>query len=241
VDSPLSWRKAGEMRRTSVYLQSPERHCIRVLVTRKESVMDCRVLRSIGLLVLFLLITDGSFGATAAVVPLSASDGEQVDQDHGLLRGTNHFTIGFIRNEQGQSPDFKHSNEMEWHIEEVTHGKRSLTVQLPVDGAFVVRLPVGSYRVTKMRFRSSGGSWHGVLPTAFEIRPWECTSLGTSMLQMQVGFVTGWISRHVLNEQEHTDAHHDPLFGGKRCSASMAKLGSSVRHPVKLDRYEAKK
>lgn len=189
------------------------------------------------LMTFLLLIADVSFGSTTAVVPLSTSDREQADQDHGLLLGTNHFTIGFIRNGQGQSPDFKHSSEMEWHIEEVTHGKRSLTVQLPIDGPFVVRLPVGSYRVTKMRFISSGGSWHTVLPTAFEIRPWECTSLGTSMLQMQVGFSTGWIRRQVLNEQEFSRNENGRTLGQKECPTSIAQLESSVKHSVRLDRH----
>ena len=188
---------------------------------------------------LLLLIADVSFGSTAAVVPLSASDREQADQDHGLLLGTNHFTISFIRNGQGQSPDFKYSNEMEWDIEEVTHGKRSLTVQLPVDGPFVVRLPVGSYRVTKMRFSSSEGSWHTLLPMAFEIRPRECTSLGTSMLQMQVGFSTGWIRRQVLNEQEFSHNENRRTLGQKECSTSMVRLESSGKHSVRLERHSS--
>ena len=198
--------------------------------------MNCPVFRSMCLTMLFLLIFDVSFGSNAVVVPLSALDREQADHDHGVLLGTNHFVISFSRNGQGQAPDFKHAKEMEWHLEEVVHGKRSLTVYLPVDGPFAVRLPVGSYRVSRMRFRSSEGTWHAVLPTAFEIRPWECTSLGTSMLQMQVGFVTGWISRQVLNEQESSSASHDQVIGRNTCSTSMAELGSSVKHPVKLDR-----
>lgn len=199
--------------------------------------MNHAMVRSTCLIILLLLIADVSLGSTAPIVPLSASGREQADQDHGVLLGTNHFTIGFIRNGQGQSPDFKHSNEMEWHIEEVTQGKRSLTVQLPVNGPFVVRLPVGSYRVTKMRFRSSEGSWHTVLPTAFEIRPWECTSLGTSMLQMQVGFYTGWVRRQVLNEQELSRNENRRTLEKKACPTSIAILESYGKSPVKLDRH----
>lgn len=198
--------------------------------------MNCSAYRSISLIALFLLITDMSFGSTADVVPLSALEREQADHDHGVLLGTNHLVMRFSRNGQGQAQEFNHSNEMEWHIEEVTHGKRSLTIHLPVDDPFVVRLPVGAYRVTTMRLRSSEGTWQAVLPTAFEIRPWGCTSLGTSMLQMQVGFVTGWI---VLHEQEFSRANHDQLIGGNRCSISRAPLRSSVKHPVRLDRSEA--
>lgn len=195
--------------------------------------------RSISLMIILPLIGDVAFGYTADVVSSSAFEREQADHDHGVLLGTNHFVMRFSRNGQGHAQDFNHSNEMEWQIEEVTHGKRSLTVHVPMDGPFVVRLPVGSYRVTTMRVRSPEGTWHAALPMAFEIRPWECTSLGTSMTQMQVGFVTGWISRHVLHEQEFSRANHDRLIVGNRCSISRAPLRSSVKHPVRLDRSEA--
>ncbi len=205
----------------------------------KESVMNRSRCRSICLMALLILQTNLSFGSIGVVVPLATSEREQADQDHGVLLGTNHLVMSFNRNGQGQAPEFKPSHEMEWHIEEVTYGKRSLTIHVPVDGSFVVRLPIGSYRVMAMRFHSSDGIWHTVLPTAFEIRPWECTSLGTSMLQMRVGFGTGWISRHVLHEQEFSRANHDQLIGGNRCSISRATLGSSVKLPVRLDRSEA--
>lgn len=204
--------------------------------------MRNHIISRIGPVSIFLLASSVACGYASVVVPVPPSDHEMaLDDGHGLLLGTNNFAMSFRRNGRDHAPDFKHSHEMEWHIEEVTRGKRSLTVHLPVDGSFVVRLPVGSYRVTNMRFRSSGGIWHTVLPTAFEIRPGECTSLGTSMFQLQVGFVTGWISRHVLNAQEPTGTSQDPLIGGNKCSTSMVRLRSSVKHPVKLERYEAQK
>lgn len=201
--------------------------------------MNCSRYRSIFFIVLYLLISDMSFGSTAVVVPLSALERVQADHDHGVLLGTHHVVMNVSRNGQGHAQNLRHSNEMEWQIEEVTHGKRSLTIHVPVNGSFVVRLPVGSYRVTTMRVRSPEGAWHGVLPTAFEIRPWECTSLGTSMFQMQVGFVTGWISRHVLHEQEISRTNHDQLIGANGCSISRAPLTSSVKHPIRLDRSAA--
>lgn len=201
--------------------------------------MNCSVCRSMCLVVLLTLQADLSFGSTAVVVPHSALERVQADDDYGVLLGTHHIVTNVSHNGQGHAPEFTHSKEMEWHIEEVTEGKRFLTILVPTHGPFVVRLPVGSYRVTTMRFPSPEGFWHGVLPTAFEIRPWECTSLGTSMLQMRVGFVTGWISRHVLHEQEISRANHDQLIGGNRCLISKAPLTSSVKQPVRLDRSEA--
>jgi len=195
--------------------------------------------RSVSLMIILLLVGDLVFGYTAGVVAPSVFERKQADHDHGVLLGTHHLVMNVSRNGQSHATNFRRSYEMEWDIEEVTHGKRSLTVHLPVDGPFVVRLPVGSYRVITMRIRSPEGTWHAVLPTAFEIRPWECTSLGTSMTQMQVGFVTGWISRHVLHEKEFSRANHDQLIGGNRCSISRATLRSSVKYPVRLDRSEA--
>lgn len=201
--------------------------------------MKHSVYRSVFLMVSFVLITGVSVGSPAVVLPLSVFERVQTDHHHGVLLGTNHVVMSFSRNGQGHAHDFNHSKEMEWQIEEVTHGKRSLTVQVPIDGPFSVKLPVGSYRVTTMRFRSPEGTWHGVLPTVFEIRPWECTSLGTSMFQIQMGFVTGWISRHVLHEEEFSRANHDQLIGGNKCSISRATIRDSVKHPVRLDRSEA--
>ncbi|MFO0698314.1 MAG: hypothetical protein U0236_03720 [Nitrospira sp.] len=201
--------------------------------------MKCWVCRSMCLVALLILQVDLSFGSTAVVVPLSAFERVQVDDDHGVLLGTHHVVSNIRQNGQGHAPDFTHSKEMEWHVEEVTEGKRFLTIHVPTDGPFVVRLPVGSYRVTAMRFRSAEGIWHGVLPTAFEIRPGECTSLGTSMLQIQMGFVTGWIARHVLHEQEISRVNHDQLLSGNSCSIYRAPLRSTEKHPVRLDRSRA--
>ncbi|MBX3349495.1 MAG: hypothetical protein KF747_12185 [Nitrospira sp.] len=201
--------------------------------------MKCLVCRSMCFVALLILQVDLSFSSTAVVVPLSALERVQVDDDHGVLLGTHHVIMNANRNGQGHAPEFTHSKAMEWHIEEVTEGKRFLTIHVPTHGPFVVRLPVGSYRVTMMRFPSPEGTWHGGLATTFEIRPGECTSLGTSMLQMQLGFVTGWISRHVLHEQEISRANHDQLIGGNRCLISKAPLTTSLKHPIKLNRSAA--
>lgn len=198
--------------------------------------MNGSVYRSIILIALFLLIMEVSLGSTPVVASLASLEREQADQEHGVLLGTHHVIMNTNRNGQGHAPKFTHSKEMEWHIEEVTEGKRFFTIHVPTHGPFVVRLPVGSYRVTMMRLPSPEGTWHGGLPTTFEIRPGECTSLGTSMLQMQLGFVTGWVSRHVLHEQEISRANHDHLLSGNSCSISMAPLGPSVKQPVRLDR-----
>lgn len=92
--------------------------------------MNRSVFRSMWLMVLCLVITDASFGSTAVVIPLSAVHPARADDNYGVLIGTNHVVMSFSRNGQSQAPGRNQSNEMEWHLEEVTQGKRSLAVQI---------------------------------------------------------------------------------------------------------------
>lgn len=196
--------------------------------------MNYSLVRFEHLVTVLLLVAGASYGCTTRVVPVSHSDTELIDENHGLLLGTHRLSA----NEPSRLSDLKWSSDMKWWIEEVTHGKRSLIVRLPLDGSFAVKLPAGSYRVTKMVFDSSRGKWHTVLPTAFEIRPRECTSLGTSELQVQMGFLAGWITRQVLKEQELAGDDHGRIARGERCPTSIAQLESPVKRSVKLGFYE---
>lgn len=184
---------------------------------------------------LFLLVSSVALGCASIVVPAPPSDNEMaIDEGYGLLVGTHRLD----QDGKIQLSELKWSSDMKWWIEEVSHAKRSQIVRLPLDGAFTVKLPVGSYRVTKIVFDSSRGKWHTVLPTTFDIRPRECTSLGTSALQIQVGFLGGWITRQVLNEQGFVDDGRERIAGGDRCPLSVAQLESPVKRFVKLGTYE---
>ena len=196
--------------------------------------MNRSLLRFVYLVSVLLLIAGASYGCTTRVVPMPHSDTEMIDDGHGLLLGAHRL------DQDGKIllSAHKWSTEMKWWIEEVTHGKRSLIVRLPLDGSFTVKLPAGSYRLTKIVFDSSRGKWHTVLPTAFEIRPRECTSLGISKLQVEVGFLAGWITRQVLTEQELAGDDHERISEGERCPTSIAQLESPVKRSVKLGLYE---
>lgn len=196
--------------------------------------MNRSLFRLVYLVSVLLLVAGASYGCTTRVVPILHSDTEMIGDGHGLLLGTHRLD----QDGKTQLSALKWSSDMKWWIEEVTHGKRSQIVRLPLDGAFAVKLPAGSYRVTSIVFDSSRGKWHTVLPTSFEIRPRECTSLGTSELRLQVGFLGGWITRQVLNEQELAGDDRERVVRGEKCPTSMAPLESPVKRSVKLGLYE---
>lgn len=177
-----------------------------------------------------LLMTGLSVGCVTRVAPGMHSHAEAIDDGHGLLLGTHRLSAA----DQRRLSDLKWSSNMKWWIEDVTSGKRSLVVRIPLDGAFAVKLPAGSYRVTTIVFDSSRGKWHTELPTAFEIRPQECTSLGTSEFQVEVGFRAGRITRQVLSGQELADNDRDQVMGRERCPTDMVQLESPVTRSVKL-------
>lgn len=181
-----------------------------------------------------LLMTGVAIGCVSRAVPISHTHVEAIDDGHGLLLGTHRLSA----DDQKRLSDLKWSSNMKWWIEEVTQGKQSLVVRVPLDGAFAVKLPAGSYRVTDIVIDSSRGKWHTALPTTFEIRSRECTSLGTSELQFKVGLWGGWIARQVLNAQELGDDGRERMAGERTCPTSMAQLESPVTRSIRLGLYE---
>jgi len=169
-------------------------------------------------------------GCTTHVVPVSPSEITITDEGHGVLFGKVHLT----RNGQDPSVDLQWPREMKWWVEDEPHGKRFLITHLPINGPFAVKLPAGSYRVTDISFPSARGLWHTVLPTAFTIRSRECTSLGTSEIEMHTGFFTGWIIRNVYNEQALLQDDFESLLETKQCPTTVAPLESPVKNVVRL-------
>lgn len=137
--------------------------------------------------VCIFLVMHVALGCTT-VLPVSPVDD---DEGKGLLFG--HMRL--VWNEIETSEGFKQPVDMKWLIEEETQGKRFLTVYIPTRGPFTLKLPPGSYRVREISFYRPRGIWRSALPTAFQIQPRGCTSLGTWKLQLQTGFFGGWVTR----------------------------------------------
>lgn len=163
---------------------------------------------------------------TTVVAPIYHEDIAAPDEEHGLLLGHIHLT----RNGKTKSAGLQWPRDMNWWIEEETQGRRFLLTQLPIEGPYVVKLPAGSYRITDVSFDSIRGIWRAALPTAFSIRPGECTALGKWKLQLQAGFFAGWISRQVL-ETPHDEVQQ---FTVRDCPVSVAAVQSSVQSAVTL-------
>ena len=118
-------------------------------------------------------------GCTTVVTPLSTSDSMSIDGSHGLLVGH----IRFARHGPEQPEERKRPVDMKWSLEEETQGTHIVLADLPTDGPFMVKLPVGSYRVKGISVNGIWGTWHTVLPSTFLVQSGGCTSLGTLELQ----------------------------------------------------------
>jgi hypothetical protein len=189
--------------------------------------MNYPVFRRSMVLMGILLSVHFALGCATVVSPVSSSEVASVDANHGLLVGTIHLTHG--------PGDLKWSREMKWWVEEQTSGSRIFIKHLPLEGPFVLKLPPGSYRVTDITFTSIRGLWHTVLPTTFSIQPKACTSLGTWELEMQTGFFSGWMTRHVSHEEKVAHDAIERAFGAEGCPTLVAPLESPVKSLVKLN------
>lgn len=194
--------------------------------------MSDSILRHGFLVSVFLVCATFTVGCTTVVKPISSSEITMPDEHHGLVYGTIHLT----RNGKDQSAGLKWPGDMRWWVEDEAGGKRFLISHIPLDGPFVMKLPAGSYRVMDISFESIRGIWHVLLPTTFNINSRECTSLGTWELEMQTGFFTGWITRHVSHDAQADDPDDfGPVLQAKGCSTVVAPLESPVKRLVKLN------
>lgn len=192
--------------------------------------MTSQTIRHSSVLVSILLLASFPLGCTTVVKPVSSSSIAIPDQMHGLALGTIHLT----RNGKDQSDGLKWPGNMKWWVEEETNGKRFLISHLPLDGQFTLKLPAGSYRLIDISFEGTRGIWHTLLPTTFKIQPHHCTSLGVWELEMQTGFFTGWVTRHVSHESAIDQDDFGKALELKDCPTLLAPIESPVKRLVKL-------
>lgn len=192
--------------------------------------MNRQILHQSSILVGLLLLSSLALGCATVIKPVLSSGISAPDGVHGLAFGTIHL----IRNGKDQTAGLKWPGSMKWWVEDETDGKRFLIPHLPLDGQFILKLPSGSYRVVDITFNGTRGLWHTLLPTTFRILPNHCTSLGTWELEMQAGFFTGWMTRHVSHEQAVVQDDLGIMVEVKDCPTLIATLESPVKRLVKL-------
>lgn len=172
-----------------------------------------------------LLLAGIAAGCTTVVTPLSTSNPVSTDESHGLLIGNIQLTWhGTDKSERRTKP-----LNMKWSIEEATQGTHFVLADLPTAGPFVVKLPVGFYRVKGIRFDGLWGTWHTMLPTAFQVHSGGCTSLGTWELQRETGSFAEWITGHVFKDLEPTQGELHQILAMSNCPTVEAQLEQPVR------------
>ena len=170
-------------------------------------------------------------GCSTVVRPLSMSDPISPDKDQGLILG--HVRLAW--HGSNTSPGRTQPVDMKWSLEEETQGKHMVIANLPTAGPFVVKLPVGSYRVKDISFKGVWGIWHTVLPTTFQVQAGGCTSLGTWELQRETESFADWITGHVFEGFDETHVELQQVLATDVCAASAespgrSKLGFQNRH-----------
>lgn len=123
---------------------------------------------------------------------------------------------------------------MKWRLTDEKSGKQLVIDQVPVDGPFVLNLPVGSYRLTAVSFDNGLGMWQTPLPTSFTVRSKECTYVGTWDLTMQTEFFSGLLTRQVRDQQEQAEQDMRTIIGDRTRPPMVAQLGASGQSPMIL-------
>lgn len=169
-------------------------------------------------------------GCATVVVPLKSGASAMEDADHGLVFGRIHLT----ENGKEQHAGGPLPLDLEWRITEESKGIKILVDELPVDGPFVVKLPIGSYHLTAVNLDITVGVWQASLPATFTVRSRECTYLGAWELDMQAGSFTGSITRHVRDQQKQDEEDLLRIIGASSCPILKAPLASPMDSSLRL-------
>jgi hypothetical protein len=171
-------------------------------------------------------------GCTNVVVPLKSGTAALEDSDHGLIFGRTHLTK-HRKDQRRQGVDLK------WLITEESTGKQILIDKLPIDGPYVVKLPIGSYRLTAVNLDIVVGVWQASLPATFVVHPRACTYLGTWELDTQVERFSGSITRRVTDQQQRDEEELGRMIGRGACPILKTLVESPMDSSLTLiDRAE---
>ncbi|BFU89223.1 MAG: hypothetical protein NTAFB01_04100 [Nitrospira sp.] len=186
--------------------------------------------RWLGMPLIFLLSLVATMGCVTVVTPLKPGTGTSLEApDHGYVLGRVHLQWNGKPQTVGQFPF-----NMKWRLTDEKSGKQLVIDQVPVDGPFVLNLPVGSYRLTAVSFDNGLGIWQTPLPTSFTVRPKECTYVGTWDLTMQTEFFSGLLTRQVRDQQEQAEQDMRTIIGDRTRPPMVAQLGAPGQSPMIL-------
>lgn len=179
---------------------------------------------------IFLLGLVVTMGCVTVVTPLKPGTVTSLEApDRGYVLGRVHLQWNGKTQIVGQFPF-----NMKWRLIDEKSGTQLVIDQVPVDGPFVLNLPVGSYRLTTASFDNGLGMWQTPLPTSFSVRPQECTYVGTWDFTMQTEFFSGLLTRRVRDQQEQAEKDMQAIMGDRAWPSMVAQLGPPGQSPMTL-------
>jgi hypothetical protein len=192
--------------------------------------MNCPIVRHSLVLASMVFLGGLASGCTTVVTPLSESDTVATDEGHGLLVGN----MQLAWDASDRTAGIKQPQGMRLTIQEKVKGKRFVVANLPTDGPFLLKLPVGSYHLKDISFDGLG-TWRAILPITFRVQPRVCTSLGIWELQREKK-LSEWITGQVLEDLEPAQGELQQMFAKQDCSTLSAPLDSSLRSKLAFER-----
>lgn len=169
------------------------------------------------------------FGCTTVVTPLQPGDLTSLPKsNHGLVLGRVHL----MWNEVEQRATAPGPLVVDWLITEEKSGTQLRIDHLPIDGPFVVDLPAGSYRLTRVNLVAGiVGVFKTSFPATFSVRPQECTYVGTWELEMQTESFAGTMTRQVIDQQALAQRDLRAIIGEETAQSlpMVTQLGTSTQ------------
>lgn len=174
--------------------------------------------------VLTVMVAGLLSGCVRVVTPLAPGSSLIEDSNQGLVFGR----VGLLRDGGDlltvQGP-FR--RRFGWKLLQEGSGKQFVVDPLTSDGWFVVSLPAGHYRVTKIiYFSEHSGLWEGRLPARFGNKVGASTYLGTWEIEFTPLGGEGKVSTRVLNEIDNAQGELNRFYTGPRQSIVVGLLES---------------
>jgi hypothetical protein len=127
-----------------------------------------------------------SFGCTTSLSPLNPEDITLDNPGAGLVFGQIHL----VYNGKDLRTGLRYPVTLAWWMSDDPQGRSFVVSDLPVDGSFILKLPLGRYNITSLGFRDGLREWTVSLPAVFTVEA-GCTYLGTWELRFQAGTFAG--------------------------------------------------
>ncbi len=174
-------------------------------------------------------IVAGLTGCVTQVRPLQPETIAISQAGEGVVLGRLHL----LYNGKEQRTGLRYPAELGWWMSKEPEGKRFLVAGLPVDGPFVLTLPVGRYRIETLVFDDVYGQWRANLPATFTVDA-GCTYVGTWELNFQAGPFAGQASATVINEVQEMSEVLSRIPHGESCPLARALLEATAQGNLKL-------